>query len=271
MIGAKGYYTVNTDLGVRYSEVTPNTEDFFLPLFENTLDFIPSSKHDRILMYSLVLVTNSIQYNTVKWYQRSFFKFLLTVVAVFLIVVNPATGTFINTILAGGTPALYAVAKIIGMYAISGIVVEALIERLGKLGVVLAIIAIVVSAQMSGQISSTIDKAFKVFSSAVDTYSVYQQNVLSDTIKLNEEFMVEYDKRKSELDELTKFAEFGTGIDWLKVSNATIPSELTRYETPSEFYTRTSTVVSLPEITYSSVNDYYALNLQLPKGGNNYG
>lgn len=121
---------------------------------------------DRELLYarSLHFVFNCVQIVKIKWYQQSFFQFLMIAISVFLIVYSLGTSTALNGLIAGLAAgataavgaALLALAIEFVIGALIGYAFKILVKAIGvELAFLVAIVAAVASFGMSLTSSST--------------------------------------------------------------------------------------------------------------------
>lgn len=246
-------------------EVGGNSE-VLLPLLDDILTEIPAKYRDDVIYKSMHLVINAVQYSKLAWYQRGWFKVVLSSIAVALVIVNPALVTLYTTIMAGGTAALIALATTIGTYLITSSVTEWLVEKYNKLGVLLAIaFNVLMTGNISNVTTNIVDTLHKIYTATIDVVKVYQQNAYSKVIELTDSFDVKYKEKLAKVEELQDQLNNGIPIDLLSVYSISRPSKLIQNETPEEFYNRTSATLDLPMLTNSMVTNYYEAQLQLPK------
>jgi len=251
-----------------YYETADEAEDILLiPIDMAIVDNYSIMDREVLYCRSLHYVFNSRVITKIKWYQQSFFKYLMIVVAIVAtLVFNPIGGAIWAAIASGSavaiTTALVALAvELLAQFLIS-MVIKLFVKLVGgKFAFILAIVAVLYTGYTSFQSGSVNGAPFatellKLSSNLAEASfsdimkGKYQNlekeyNEFSDMVSSNKEKL---ERAKSELgynNYLTPAFIFG--------------------ETPSEFYDRTIHSGNIGVLAIDAISSYYDIALSLPK------
>lgn len=219
---------------------------------------------ERLYVESAKLVFNCYERKKLKWYQSSWFKVILIIVAIVITVFSGAGGAFVSALEAGiGATILYlAQAALISTLIKYGF--EMLVEVLGvEMGIILAIVAAVASV-LVGDASGLLSAENLLLASSGFIMGV-EENLSANMEKLAEEmasWTEEAQKLDDELNEAFEDLEVDTFFDpydFINAGNIFIPDE-----EPEEYFNRTIHAGNIGTATLSIPSTYVDNALTLP-------
>lgn len=262
-----GSHAVKTSLS---DSADPDNYNFIVPL---NYDLFRAYKgllnRQSLLKESFKLVFNSFERRKLKWYERSFFKVLILVIAI-AITVWSAGAAYANIVAAyelGISAAISAAVKMVAVSLLIGTSVKWLSSQLPpEVGIV---IAVVLTALAIGGYTGTINfefvdaEGFLSLTNAV--LEGTQEGLANDMAELMNEinsFMAEAEAAQEELDDL--WSELDVSADWF-TETIMEQTQLIKIESPEEFYTRTIHAGNIGTATLSQIENYVDKSLELPE------
>lgn len=273
-----GNYSYTTSL---YNVLNdPDEHNLVIPIQYNLASKFPLSQRNVLYADSSLLMINSVVRVKLKWYQTGWFKCILIIVAVIVIIYTwGTTAAFWAGVfgLAAGSAAAIAVAML--MQFLVGMLINMLTDwivtqygdKIGVLAVILTIAALVLSKGMglagtASQFMMTTAQAMLQISTAlissVNEFLVEQGQKIYNEY---EAFIEKLDGLWEEVERVQDLLEWKSDLDPLMFAR---PARLkiVPNESPTVFYSR---CLSLPENTMFTIHDeipqFIGARLQLPK------
>lgn len=261
----------------------PDEEGFIIPLNQQIIRATPIVELTNLSYQCMHMVLNCYQVVKQKWYQSSWFKVLLVIVAIIVIVVTWGTATpAVVTWMAaafGGTMlamALAATIYVLAMMVIMNIVMKVSVDVFGeKWGPLIASIVALVAMQwdslaaMGTNIAAgtiTANMVIQASIAALSSYGAYAQGQLSDVQKKLMGLETEFDRQMKEIEDLTK-ANLDTNTDLIDIFGMTDATNL-QFESSSTFLGRTLLVGGdVVDITNGLIENFVEVGLRLPTTG----
>lgn len=269
-----------------YEGFNDDDEDGFLvPLHAGIVNSTPMREVTDLSYQCMHMVFNCYQIVKQKWYTQSWFKVVIIIVAILIIIFTWGAGTPVAAqMIAGaliglGIPlavaiALAATIYVIGMMILMNILTKVSTQVFGEQWG--AVIAIVVSFVVMnwGNIAAAASNGFTGIVTAQNllqattmlsnAYGAYAQGQMSKTQKEALGLKTEYDKQMEEIENLTK-QNLDTSLDMIDIQGYTQASWINLYENLDTFLNRTLLVGSdICSITAGLVDNFTEVGLRLP-------
>jgi len=165
---------------------------FYIPLQKDIVKKIPFLMKDQLVQDCLHIIVYAVQITYIKWYQRGFFKTLITIAAIVIAIYFGDWGSILSTGLSWTTAVSVATSIIVNMIYLEG--ARLFVNMVG--GELAAIFAVALA------IYSFVNPQLKMFGANLATDFL---NLSTATIQAsNELFLDEYNKIVSDLTDLTK-------------------------------------------------------------------
>lgn len=268
----KGNYRVETTLADAQDEENNN---FVVPINQFLTDQMTLQEENELMYYSMNLIFNSVVVTRTKWYQSSFFKFVVLVVAVYLTITSGGAAGGIGKTLATAMGAKGVSATIIAVLinvaasmAISygfRILVKELGMENSWVAWAAAVITLVYLGQQEGGLDGT-PWAEALVHSVVAIPAGISANVQAEMKDLMEESKQFWE----EAEEKTESLEAGQEL--LETSNLIDPFEFIEAgqyfnpdESPEEFYNRTIHAGNVGIIGLDAIHNFVDYKLTLPQ------
>lgn len=238
-------------------------KEFYIPLSKKVMDSMGSIDEGELYNTSMSLVINTLNKTKLKWYQSTWFKFVLIVIAV---VITAFTGqSWLIAAAAAITAGIVAVVVLILQTILIAILVRlamtVIVKILGeKFALIIAVVAIIAAA-----VSGDLVLLTNVFTLASSIASVVTENVAKDLEKLNEdreEFQDAVDERKQEIQEAEELMGTPGGLMAMLQEGRGDPVFYAN-ETPDTFISRS--LINNPGVmTIEIQSNYFEVALELP-------
>jgi len=278
-------YVINTrtdgDYRLRHVEVGmfdrdedgTQLEGFRIPLNVAILKDMPFLHREAAVADSLTYTVFLVHKQKVKWYEKSFFKIFIVIVAIILIIVVAYFGLYniaagiASFIVGGGTASALLVFVIYVVLAFAlGTIIGMAAQSIGGIwGIVFAIVASIYLAGSTtgtltgswGNVINYINAASPYLTGAQQIYAYY----VSDQLKRDwETFMLTAREKQQQLDDA--WADLDTP-DWLDPMML-IRAQDFRYENPQQYLARTKN--TNPGVTANNaVHNFVRIALTLPE------
>ncbi len=263
-------------LGKR-SAIPENDQAARIPIDRSILRQMGLIQREELLSRSMVIVFNTYIEVDIKWYEQSWFRVVMIIVAVVLSVLSIVFPPLAPVALACWI-IVYAIVYVLVMYIVMTVIqkaMEILIDALGLENTFLATVIMVVVAiayvyftgdapgattmiqQMTGAMLAQLPTMLA---------SAYQQGVATEMAELQEdvaEFKSMAEKQEAEM--RAKREEYGNnrnlidGMEFVKKSPQIIWGE-----SPSEFYYRSTHAGNMADVCYRSIRNYVKVNTTVP-------
>lgn len=235
---------------------------FFIPISRNIISKVPYPKRAELMMDCLTIILYAVQISYVKWYQRGFFKILITVI---ILVVSFYLGDWSGTFAQGFWVAATTIASniVINMIIMKGLeIVAGMIG--GELAAIIAV-AVAIYAMTSPNPSlfglsdpntllkastMTIEASNKVIADDFKKIMMSSEDLLKSVKEKQEEIKKAYDML--EPDHKIDFFDIRKGGFYFNPD-----------ETPSQFYERTINLKNPATMSYNELEYYYDTALKL--------
>lgn len=238
-------------------------DGFYIPIGKNFVDQLGGIDRSYLYQDCMKVTVYAVDKQKVKWYQRSIFRWVLTIVIVVVsfIFQNPQAGFTLAT-------ALQVATNVIVNIVIGEIISAALVPVIGALGLdnVAFIAAIVtVVAFVMGQTDTAATFADQLMKGAMWTMQGLGKaleramETLADDF---EEFMEELEEKYDEVEEIDKMLKGDTNINYVDLITQKAPEVFV--EAPSMFYARTVHNKNPGVLSKSMISTYVARKLKLP-------
>lgn len=270
-------------------------EGFVLPLNQAIVRVTPLKELTDLAYQCMHLVFNCYQVVKQKWYERSWFKWLLIIVAIVITVLvwGADGGTTIGAAMAYGAAAalgatgllltyLAATIYVLGMMVLSMVIGKLATSAFGEeWGAVIAVIATIVvmdwantstaaaSAATAGTSATmlTAQNLLQATSALSSVYGAYAQGQMGEIMEEAAEAQAEYQAGMDKIEEMTE-AFLDTNTDVINITGFTDATYQILYELPSTFLDRTLMVGSdIAAITEGLIENFTEVGLQLPTTG----
>lgn len=242
-----------------------NDAILLIPLDRSITEAYSLPDREVLFSRSLHYVFNSRVVTEVKWYQSSFFKFLMTAVAVFITITSMGTGASALSlaISAGNGAAISAALTVLLTNFLIGTAIGLLLKAVAKaIGVEAALIIAVIAAAATGYMEFSgidgapwVDQLLKLATGLAKASS----DVLADMFK---ELAQEFDALAALAEETNK--ELTEANKLLENNNYLSPIVIFG-ETPNDFYNRTIHSGNIGITAISAISSYVDIALTLPK------
>lgn len=287
ILGLSMVYKINTsdEVGYRFRYAVPElfgteeeTKEFRIPVSYKPLERVGVMRREDVITDGLCATVFLVEEIEIKWYQQSFFKWLIIIIAVVLIVLSIFFPPFLAAVKALGPLwsklVLFAMSFVISFAgALIGGTFGQIFSLIGAIAMMGAGMAISSGTSWTSAWANMGSNAFNSFGSAVSfissvssiansTLKVYQAYEL-EKLQADFENFLESAKEKQEALEAAWQGlglSSGGGIDALSLSQtlSSVPAE-----TPEEFYTRTINL-NPGVLSYDMINNFASLANSLP-------
>lgn len=264
--------------GNYFSLADEQDEILMIPLDRSITETYKTSVKEEIYSRSLHYVFTSVQVVKVKWYQTSFFSFLMLAIAVVVTISTMGSdgGALISAVLAGNTAAAViaatALLKSIVIGYVIGLVIKQAVKVIGmEAAFILAIVAAVTAAKMTftaGSLSGAPWAADLLRLSTGLTKGI--KDLLAEdfrqlSIEYTELGLIKSESEK-QLEEANKLLESSVALNPFVIFG----------ESPNDYYNRTVHAGNVGILGFNAIESYVDIALTLPKledtlGENKYG
>lgn len=240
----------------------PNAEDgtdtFYIPLSKPVVDSFNPIERSYIYQQSLSVVVYAIIKQKVKWYQRGWISWLITII---IIVIAFWTGQW--WLLSAWQIALQVVIQIIIQFAVKAVLRE-LIDILGldKFAILAVIVYIVALAYGVDLTEVLADGWVEMANLAMQVYQMVYMSDLEWEMKQWEDFTKDAKELQEEIEDAEALLN-GDTIDLYTILKNQI--YFNPHENPDDFYIRTIHDTNPGIKAIDSIHGYYDIMLQLPK------
>lgn len=262
-----------------------NEDGFLVPLHAGIIAATPMRELTDLSYQCMHMVFNCYQIVKQKWYTKTWFKVVIVIIAILIIVFTWGTGTpvaaqMIAGVLIGlGIPLsaaifLAATIYVLGMMILMNILTKVTTKLFGEEwgAVIAAVVAFV--AMNYADIAAAVSNGFSTIISAqsllqatvfvANAYGAYTQGQMSKVQKEALGLQTEYDKQMQEIEDLTK-QNLGTNLDMIDIQGYTQASWLNIYENLDTFLSRTLLTGSdICAITAGLIDNFTEVGLRLP-------
>jgi len=245
---------------------TGSEDGLTIPLFHTVLNRVPINLRNDLAFGSMKLFIYAIDIQKLHWYETSAFKVLLVVITIVLAVMTYGASLTANGATALSYAGLAILAELIVTMVVLNIAVQWLVQELGIIG---AVLAVILSLWVGGggikSLTLSLNTTwFATFTAVVRISTTYISEQAKGVLEELEEFSEEYEERLQELKDAQDILNEGVDLDLLDIIEQRSLPNTTINESPQFFYDRTSTTVDLAAISTSLIDDYYAAQLMLP-------
>lgn len=253
--------------GTLYSTTLADLNDddkktgFFIPLSRNIVNKIPFNMRSQLMMDCLTIVVYAVQVSYVKWYQRGFFKILITVI---ILVVSFYFGDWSGTFAQGFWAAATAIATdiIINMILVKGLeIVMGMVG--GELAAIIAA-AVAVYAIYNPNNIFNLKTPNELLKAATLTIEATNNVIADDFRKLlasSDDLMKTIKEKKEEIQKVYDMLDNKNAIDFFDIRKGSF--YFNPDETPSQFFERTIGVKNPGTMAYDELEYFYENALKL--------
>lgn len=254
--------------GSLYSTTLADLDDedkkygFFIPLNREIVKRVPFQMRAELMMDCLTLVVYAVQITYVKWYQRGFFKVLITVI---MVVVSFYFGDWSATFAQGFWATATAIASsiIVNMILVRGL--EIVVGMIG--GELAAIIAAAVAAYALSTPNASLfglSDPKDLLRAATLTIEA-SNNVTADEfrkiLQSSDDLLKSIKEKKEEIDKAYDMLDNSNGIDFFDIKKGGF--YFNADETPSQFFERSINLKNPGTMVYDELEYYYENALKL--------
>lgn len=243
-----------------------NDEDrkygFFIPLSRHIVKKVPFVKRSQLMMDCLTMVLYAVQITYVKWYQRGFFKLLITVV---MLVVSFYFGDWSGTFAQGFWAAATAIASniIINMILVKGL--EVVVGMIGGelAAIIAAAVAIYALSTPNASLFGLSDPKALLQASTLTIEA--SNNVTADefrkVLQNTDDLLKSIKEKKEEIKKAYDMLDNEYTIDFFDTRKGGF--YFNPDETPNQFFTRTVYEKNPGTMVYDELEYYYENALKL--------
>ena len=283
----KGYRFRDAEMGMfNFDEDGNRTYEFRIPIHLGVMDLIPRMHWEEVISEGMCATAFLVEKIKIKWYQSSFWKWLIVIVAIILIVLSVIFPplALLGTALAGaalGTSILLVMLFIVYSF-VMGVIISLAAGTIGEefgqeWGTLFIVIATILSmyqggswgfdtAGMNGWGTATtlVSTTATYLNMAVQVYSSYSLANLEDDMR---DFMKSAKEKFDEIqDAYDALGPVPEGIDPLDLHRAL---QIGASESANDYYMRTLNA-NPNQLGYDLINDFAAIAMTLPDlGGKN--
>ena len=262
----KARYVIYKNKG---AEAGSGDDRCLIPLDRDIVREMSAFDQEILLYRSLHFVFNSHVVQKIKWYQRGAFKILLAIVAIVLIVINPAFGAAF----AKGAAAFvtYLVTSVIIPMILGSLIVKFVLTAVARaigaeaamiLAAVLAVIGLAKGFAQGSLVEGTASKLLKWASGLQKAVSNVIQEDITDIQDAWTEFMEMGEEKLDELKEIQRSLDAGIDINpftFIAEEPIFVPGEST-----DEYFNRTVHNGNPGVLSLEIIENYHHVSLMLP-------
>lgn len=253
-----GYSTIADDIG----------EVLLVPIDRSISSQLSTIDKEKLYSRSLYYVFNSMQQQTIKWYQQEWFRFVMIIVAVVVTVYTMGAdgGTFLAALLAGeftvaATLAWPLLLKLLEGFLI-GVALKLFVKVVGvEVGLILAIIAAAVASynlyEAGGQLAKTpwAGRLLALSSGLSQGVNAELKNMYGELIEEYETLNLLKDRQTKELEVANKLLEHKNYLNPFVIFG----------EKPEDYYNRTVHSGNIGVLALGAISSYVDIALTLPQ------
>jgi hypothetical protein len=279
-IGKNGYRFRYADMGMfNFNDDGERTEEFRIPIHIGILERIPRVHREQLISDSMCATVFLVQKIKVKWYQKSFWKWLIVIIAIVLIVLSfiygPLPALAAEALLGVAAGAAYFMIIVILSFAMGmvfALASQTIAEEFGQTaGTVFAIIA-AISQMGIGHGGLSAPPGSTAFGSAAHMITttasfanmglqVYSTYALAEMEAELRDFMMDAREKYEEIaDAWDQLGGTESAIDPLDLKRA---FEIGQSEAPQSYYSRTLNA-NPGLLGYDLINNFAEIALDLP-------
>ena len=244
----------------------PDAEDgadsFIIPVAKHVVEKLNRLKQNYVYQQSACIIVYAIIKQKVKWYERGFISWLITII---MVVIAWFTGQWylVGTYGALATIIINVVIQIVIQMAIRAILTK-LIDILGidKFGILAAIVYIVALMYGVNLIDLVAETWVEMANLAMQTYQLIYMDDLAYEMEQWKDFTKRAEEVKEEIEEAEEFLSNET-IDMYTILKNQIYFDPN--ETPTDFYIRTVHDGNPGVKAFDMIHSYHDIQLLLPK------
>jgi hypothetical protein len=235
---------------------------FFIPISRNIINKIPFQKRAELMMDCLTIVLYAVQISYVKWYQRGFFKILITII---IIVISIYLGDWSGTFAQGFWAAATAIASniIVNMIIMKGLeIVAGMIG--GELAAIIAV-AVAIYAMTSPNPSlfglSDTTSLLKASTLAIEASNKVTADEFKKIMSSSEDLLKSVKEKQEEIKKAYDMLDPDNKIDFFDIRKGGF--YFNPDETPSQYFERTINLKNPGTMAYDELEYYYETALKL--------
>lgn len=256
----------------RISDIVKPKEDvendnFVIPVQYQTWKDLPVIMREKCSEDMLQLVLYSIEITKLEWYQTTFFRFALTVVAIIVFISTGQGAEFIAALSAGVEATLIYLANMYLSSIILTYAFELLVEAIGiDAAIILAVILTIASIAESFDFDLTNLNADQLLTASLGLQKAITNTLKEMMLDLQAEAEAFFDILEDELEALEKAQDslsINELVDPLIFTN--IYPEIKINESPADFYERTIHQGNVGANAFKYIENFVDAKLTLPK------
>lgn len=215
---------------------------------------------------SYQIITAAHVVEKIKWYQRSVFKAIITIIAIIIAIITMQP-QIVAAVAAGWAAVAILIVKIVIMQIVLGYIARFVVKAIGiEAAWIIAIVALVTRQyQLLGEVTKANVAAAKYLlmlsSNMVSGANYVLKDDFTDLLKERDAFQLLAEEKQDTLDDLMAELEPQKLLDTYSLIGSvplTIPNE-----TPTEFYGRTIHAGNIGTISYHMIENYVDASLDL--------